>query len=91
MTYSATSQNLRIHCGVIENMGKLVKIVVCPNCESELKIFEATRFGNFLECCNCKNRVFVPLERIHPRPLLQAKTKSKEPLRDSRSAYLQVL
>jgi ssDNA-binding Zn-finger/Zn-ribbon topoisomerase 1 len=49
-------------------MGKLVKIVVCPNCEGELKIFEATRFGNFLKCCNCKNRVFVPLDRAGDAP-----------------------
>ncbi len=71
MIYCAISQIEKY--GEIENMGKLVKIVVCPNCESELKIFEATRFGNFLECCNCKNRVFVPADRAGARPLLYAK------------------
>ncbi len=54
-------------------MGKLVKVVVCPTCESELKTIEVTRFGNFLECCNCKNQVFVPLDRASARPLLYVK------------------
>jgi ssDNA-binding Zn-finger/Zn-ribbon topoisomerase 1 len=59
--------------GEIETMGKLVKIVVCPECGNELKTFEATKFGNFLECCNCKNKVFVPADRTCTRPLLYAK------------------
>jgi len=59
--------------GVLENMGKIVKIVVCPKCGSELKIFEATLFGNFLECCNCENRVFIPVDRAAARPFLFAK------------------
>jgi ssDNA-binding Zn-finger/Zn-ribbon topoisomerase 1 len=59
--------------GEIGKMGKLVKIVVCPECGSELKTFEATKFGNFLECCNCKNKVFVPADRACARPLLYAK------------------
>jgi ssDNA-binding Zn-finger/Zn-ribbon topoisomerase 1 len=54
-------------------MGKIVKIVVCPKCGSEMKLFEATNFGNFHECCNCKNRVFVPVDRAAARPLLYAK------------------
>jgi ssDNA-binding Zn-finger/Zn-ribbon topoisomerase 1 len=54
-------------------MGKLVKIVVCPKCGSEMKLFEATNFGNFHECCHCANRVFVPLDRAAARPLLYVK------------------
>jgi ssDNA-binding Zn-finger/Zn-ribbon topoisomerase 1 len=54
--------------GEIKKMGKLVKIVVCPECGSELKSFEATKFGKFLECCNCKTKVFVPADRACARP-----------------------
>jgi uncharacterized protein YbaR (Trm112 family) len=54
-------------------MGKLVKIVACPICESEMKILEVTKYGNFLECSSCKNRVFVPADRAHQPPLLFAK------------------
>lgn len=72
MTYCAIS-HIEYEIGVLENMAKLVKIVVCPKCGSEMKLFEATNFGNFHECCHCANRVFVPLDRAAPRPLLYVK------------------
>ena len=54
-------------------MSTLVTVVVCPNCESEMKITAVTKLGNFLECCYCKNRVFVPADRAHAYPILYAK------------------
>lgn len=54
-------------------MGKLVKIVVCPSCESEMIKIEDSRFGDFFECCMCKKRVYVPKEEAHTGPILFSK------------------
>jgi hypothetical protein len=54
-------------------MSTLVTVVVCPNCESEMKIIAFTELGNFLECCRCKNRVFVPMDKAHAHTSLYAK------------------
>ena len=59
--------------GRAKKMSTLVTVVVCPNCESEMKIIAVTKVGNFLECRCCKNRVFVPADRAHAHPMLYAK------------------
>ena len=54
-------------------MGKLVTVVVCPNCESEMASIADTRFGYFFECCVCRKRVFIATENAHARPMLCCK------------------
>jgi ssDNA-binding Zn-finger/Zn-ribbon topoisomerase 1 len=54
-------------------MGKLVTIIVCPNCESEMIKIEDSRFGDFFECCRCKKRVYVPEDVAYEGPILCSK------------------
>ena len=59
--------------GDLENMGKLVTIVVCPNCGNEMIKIEDSRFGGFFECCICKKKFYVPEKDAHTGPILVAK------------------
>jgi ssDNA-binding Zn-finger/Zn-ribbon topoisomerase 1 len=57
----------------VKKMGKLVTIIVCPNCESEMIKIEDSRFGDFFECCTCKKRAYVPENGAYNGPSLFSK------------------